>query len=211
MAVAGTETKQAEQNVKIAIIGKYTQSKAAYKSLHEALCHAGMHLGQRLDICYLDSEVLSIKSLNEIKPDAILVPGGFGERGSSGKLEVIRWARTNAVPFLGICFGMQLAVIEFAQDVLKLKQANSTELDPQTKDPIVCLINELKGIDSDDQVMGGNMRLGAVTDHMVDGSLSCLPNISLSVIDIVMRSTQVTCSWKKRTNRLCKIRANGIY
>ena len=164
--------KQAEQNVKIAIIGKYTQSKDAYKSLHEALCHAGMHLGQRLDICYLDSEVLSIKSLNEIKPDAILVPGGFGERGSSGKLEVIRWARTNAVPFLGICFGMQLAVIEFAQDVLKLKQANSTELDPQTKDPIVCLINELKGIDSDDQVMGGNMRLGAVTDHMVDGSLS---------------------------------------
>ncbi len=164
--------KQAQQVLKIAIIGKYTKSKDAYKSLHEALMHAGMHLSQRLEVMYLDSETVSLERLEALGPDAILVPGGFGERGSEGKLEVIRWARTKSVPFLGICFGMQLAVIEFARDVLNLHHANSTELDSKTPDPIVCLIDELKSLASDEQMMGGNMRLGAVTDILVPGSHS---------------------------------------
>ncbi|MEC8882761.1 MAG: CTP synthase [Pseudomonadota bacterium] len=162
--------QSAKHTVKIAIVGKYTESKDAYKSLHEALSHAGMHLNLNVDICYVNSESLTVSSIESEHYDAILVPGGFGERGSDGKIDIIRWARENSIPFFGICFGMQLAVVEFFQNVLGLEGANSTELDPHCKDPVICLIDELK--DKGDAIadLGGSMRLGAVTDDLVKDS-----------------------------------------
>ena len=161
---------QAKQRVKILIAGKYTQSKDAYKSLHEALHHAGMHLGEAVEIIYKDSETLSVKELEQEPVNAVLVPGGFGARGSEGKMDVIKWAREQKIPYLGICFGMQLAVIEFARNVLNLEDANSTELKKACAHPLVCLIEELQSAHADQRLMGGNMRLGAVFDQLEPGS-----------------------------------------
>ena len=164
--------RQASVPVKVAIVGKYTHSKDAYKSLHEALCHAAIHLGLALKIEYICSEKVTDKCLVQSGIDAILVPGGFGERGIEGKLRAIRWARENKVPYLGICFGMQLAVIEFCRNVLSIKGANSTELEPGCEQPVVCLIEELKSAEelSMAQDLGGSMRLGSVKDAVVAGS-----------------------------------------
>lgn len=162
--------RRAHTSVSIAIVGKYTACQDAYKSLHEALLHAGMHLEYQVDIHYVDAESFDLSSMADKCFDAILVPGGFGERGSSGKLAIIRWARENAVPFLGICFGMQLAVIEFFQNVLGLSGANSTELDEDCEHPVVCLIDELKEKGSVNADLGGSMRLGSVVDILAPGS-----------------------------------------
>jgi CTP synthase len=159
----------------IAFVGKYVDLQDSYKSLNEALRHAGIHTGAKVNIHYVDSEELE-KGLNAqgqsataplAQMDAILVPGGFGKRGTEGKIAAIRYARENGVPYLGICLGMQLATIEFARNVCGLAGANSTEFDLDTPHPVVALITEWldrtgrieKRTDKSD--LGGTMRLGA--------------------------------------------------
>ena len=160
--------KRATKPVRIAMVGKYVELADAYKSLNEALVHAGIHTGARVTIDYVDSDALSTESLAGLQQaDAILVPGGFGTRGIEGKVLAAQYARENGVPFLGICLGMQIAVIEYARHVLGLEAANSTEIDANTPDPVVALVCEW--VDSEGQIeqrtqtadLGGSMRLGA--------------------------------------------------
>ena len=164
--------------VKIAFVGKYLDLKESYKSLTEALIHAGAHLDARVNIKWVDSEKIeengSEKYLNGC--DGILVAGGFGERGIEGKISAIQYARENKIPFLGICLGMQLSMVEFARNVLKLEDANSVEFNPETKDPLIYLIDEF--IDSAGAVqirtsksaMGGTLRLGEYECETKEGS-----------------------------------------
>lgn len=167
-----------EQHVKIAMVGKYVELPDAYKSLNEALLHAGITHRSKVDIVYIDAESLENDDLNRLDDvDAILVPGGFGERGTQGKMNAIRYARENKVPYLGICLGMQLAVIEFARNKAGLTEATSTEFNRQTKQPLIGLITEW--LDergeiqsrSDASDLGGTMRLGAQKAELVEGSL----------------------------------------
>ncbi|MBT3549363.1 MAG: CTP synthase [Gammaproteobacteria bacterium] len=153
--------------VKIAMIGKYVDLADSYKSLNEALYHAGIINNRIVEITYLDSEKITKKTVKKLsKMDGILVPGGFGNRGIEGKVLAAEYARVNNVPYLGICLGMQISVIEFARNVLKLKNANSTEFNNKTRHPVVALVNEWrdssgKKIISDKKNMGGTMRLGS--------------------------------------------------
>ena len=168
--------EKAQQVLKIAIIGKYTKSKDAYKSLHEALTHAGMHLSQRLEVMYLDSEIVSLERLEALSPDAILVPGGFGERGSEGKIRAVRFAREQKIPYFGICFGMQMAVLETARNLANMPDAGSTEFG-ETKLPLVGLMTEWAVGNQTQQRstgddLGGTMRLGAYECHLEAGSLA---------------------------------------
>jgi CTP synthase len=160
--------KNPEHTVRIGMVGKYVDLTESYKSLTEALTHAGIHTRSRVEVVYIDSEVLEsgdLSSLTEL--DAILVPGGFGRRGTEGKIKAIRYAREHGVPFLGICLGMQLAVIEFARHVVGLEGASSTEFDPETPHPVVALISEwtdregrIEKRDANSD-LGGTMRKGA--------------------------------------------------
>ncbi|MEY3621533.1 MAG: hypothetical protein RL132_615 [Pseudomonadota bacterium] len=157
-----------ELTVRIAMVGKYVDLTESYKSLTEALIHAGMHTRSRVAIEYIDSEAIESQGVGVLKGfDAILVPGGFGKRGVEGKIAAIRYARENRIPYLGICLGMQLAVIEFARHKAGLLQANSTEFDSATKEPLIALITEWKSSDgrieqrSASSDLGGTMRLGA--------------------------------------------------
>jgi len=161
--------KAPQKEVKIAFVGKYLKLKESYKSLIEALIHSGAHLDMKVNIEWIDSEMLEKEdNLDEIfsEVSGILVPGGFGERGVEGKLKAIQYARENKIPFLGICLGMQLAVIEFARNVLGLKYANSQEFDPDTSEPVVYLIDEFIDASGEKQIrthkspLGGTMRLG---------------------------------------------------
>ncbi|MEJ2767985.1 CTP synthase [Mycetohabitans sp. B46] len=154
--------------VTIGMVGKYVELTESYKSLIEALRHASLHTLTRVNIEYIDSEQIETEGANSLAHlDAILVPGGFGQRGTEGKIKAIRYAREAKVPYLGICLGMQLAVIEFARHVANLQQANSTEFDPSTPDPVVALITEWHDRDgtvekrSESSDLGGTMRLGA--------------------------------------------------
>lgn len=168
----------ATDNVTVAMVGKYVELPDAYKSINEALLHAGIANNVKVAIDYIDAEKLETdKSLFEKvqKADAILVPGGFGERGTQGKMQAIRYARENNVPYLGICLGMQLAVIEFARHVLGL-EANSTEFDKNAKTPVIGLITEwldekgeLQRRDNQSD-LGGTMRLGSQKSELVKGS-----------------------------------------
>jgi len=155
--------------VKIAFVGKYVTHKESYKSLIEALIHSGAWLDTRVNIEWIDSEDLETKpelmeKLEEV--DGILVAGGFGKRGVEGKLKAIQFARENKTPYLGICLGMQTAVIEFARNVLGIKEAESQEFDPNTKEPIIYLIDEFIDASGNKQLrthttpLGGTMRLG---------------------------------------------------
>ena len=154
---------------KIAMVGKYTLLTEAYKSLNEALIHAGIHTQTKIEIDYIDSDKVTGDALLSRleKNDAILIPGGFGERGITGKIQAITYARENNIPFLGICLGMQMAVIEYAKNVLKLTDANSTEFNSSTSNPIIGLIHEWQNNDGKINVrtknsdLGGTMRLGA--------------------------------------------------
>ena len=155
-----------KDTVKLAMIGKY-DLKDSYKSLNEALIHAGIHTGHHVDVTFIEAEILEKEGTDCLKGmDAILVPGGFGKRGTEGKIKAIEYARKNDIPYLGICLGMQLAVIEFARHVCGLGGANSTELDPETPHPVVALITEWKdhtGViekRDEDSDLGGTMRLG---------------------------------------------------
>ncbi|QEI05748.1 CTP synthase [Pigmentiphaga aceris] len=157
-----------EGEVHIGMVGKYVDLTESYKSLIEALTHAGIHARKKVVIDYIDSEQIEAGGIDALKSlDAILVPGGFGKRGTEGKIKAIRYARENKVPYLGICLGMQLAVIEFARDVVHLPQASSTEFDPNTPHPVVALITEW--MDREGKVetrdtssnLGGTMRKGS--------------------------------------------------
>jgi CTP synthase len=157
-----------QHEVTIAMVGKYVDLADSYKSLNEALVHAGIHTRSRVHIRYIDSEVVERDGVGSLKGvDAILVPGGFGKRGIEGKIKAIQHARENKIPYLGICLGMQLAVVEFARNVAGLAGANSTEFDPDTPHPVVALITEWQDRDGrierrdDKSDLGGTMRLGA--------------------------------------------------
>ncbi|WP_331346087.1 CTP synthase [Cellvibrio sp. UBA7661] len=164
-------------SVTISMVGKYMELLDAYKSLIEALIHAGIHTSTKVNINYIDAERVEQEGVGILKDaDAILVPGGFGERGVEGKLMAVQYARENKVPYLGICLGMQSVVIEFARNVLGLKGANSTEFDRNSPHPVIGLITEW--ITSDGEVekrdessdLGGTMRLGAQECRLVSGS-----------------------------------------
>lgn len=160
--------EQSEGEVKVAMVGKYMHLTEAYKSLTEALVHAGIHTLTKVKIIYIDSEEIESSGtgcLDEV--DAILVPGGFGDRGVEGKIAAVKYARENGVPYLGICLGMQVAVIEYARNVAGLEGAHSTEFDKQAEHPVIALITEWLNADgqtetrSEDSDLGGTMRLGA--------------------------------------------------
>ena len=157
-----------QHEVTIGMVGKYVDLTESYKSLIEALRHAGIHTATRVKIEYLDSEAIESGGTDCLKNlDAILVPGGFGVRGTEGKIASIRYARENKIPYLGICLGMQLAVIEYARHVAGMADANSTEFNLETEHPVVALITEWLDRDgkvakrSADSDMGGTMRLGS--------------------------------------------------
>ena len=168
-----------KHSVTIALVGKYVDLTESYKSLSEALIHAGMHTESAVKIRYIDSETLENGDLSMLADiDAVLVPGGFGKRGVEGKINAIRYARENHIPYLGICLGMQLAVIEYARDVAGMGAAHSTEFDPATPYPVVGLITEWR--DRSGQVesrdansnLGGTMRLGAQPCEVLSNSLA---------------------------------------
>ncbi|GBG15247.1 CTP synthase [Novimethylophilus kurashikiensis] len=168
-----------EHHIDIAFVGKYVDLTESYKSLTEALIHAGMHTRSKVKIHYMDSEDIERDGVGALKKmDAILVPGGFGKRGTEGKIAAIRYARENKVPYLGICLGMQLAVIEFARDVAGLENANSTEFNPESPHPIVGLITEWKDASGklekrdENSDLGGTMRLGAQKCPIESGTLA---------------------------------------
>ncbi|MGA1335670.1 MAG: CTP synthase [Burkholderiaceae bacterium] len=157
-----------QETVRVAMVGKYVDLTESYKSLTEALIHAGLHTRSRVQIEYIDSEQIDDQGPDMLQGfDAILVPGGFGKRGVEGKIKAIAFARQNKIPYLGICLGMQLAVVEYARHVAGLTKANSTEFDPSTPEPMIALITEWVGADgavqsrSQASDLGGTMRLGA--------------------------------------------------
>ena len=167
------------RTVNIALVGKYVDLTESYKSLSEALIHAGIHTGARIKIHYIDSESIEKDGTAGLeRMDAILVPGGFGKRGVEGKIQAIRYARENRVPYLGICLGMQLAVIEYARHMANLAGAHSTEFDPETPHPVIALITEWQ--DRDGRVerrdvqsdLGGTMRLGGQECALEAGTLA---------------------------------------
>ena len=156
------------KTVRVAMVGKYVDLTESYKSLTEALHHAGLHTRSKVQIEYIDSESIEQQGTALLEGfDAILVPGGFGKRGVEGKIKAIEFARVNRVPYLGICLGMQLAVVEYARHVAGLAQANSTEFAPDTPHPVIALITEWVSADGSTQSrseasdLGGTMRLGA--------------------------------------------------
>ena len=162
--------------VVIAMVGQYMELLDAYKSLTESLIHAGIHNKTKVKIRYVDSERLEADHSLIEGADAVLVPGGFGTRGTEGKIYAVKTARENNIPYLGICLGMQIAVIEYARNVCGLDGANSTEFDPQTAYPVVGLIAEWidsegnKESRTEDSDLGGTMRLGAQVCHLMPGS-----------------------------------------
>jgi len=168
-----------KHEVSIALVGKYVDLTESYKSLSEALIHAGVHTGSKINIHYVDSESIEKNGTGCLEGmDAILVPGGFGKRGVEGKIGAIRYAREKGVPYLGICLGMQLAVIEYARNLAGLAGAHSTEFDAETPHPVVALITEWQ--DRDGRVerrdassdLGGTMRLGGQECQLKPGSLA---------------------------------------
>ncbi len=159
---------KATQKIDIAFVGKYVDLTESYKSLTEALIHAGIHKSTKIKIHFMDSEEIENKGISKLKEiDAILIPGGFGVRGTEGKIKAIQYARENKIPFLGICLGMQLAVVEFARNKANLDGANSTEFSKNPEHPLVALITEWQDESGmtiqrdEDSEMGGTMRLGA--------------------------------------------------
>ena len=157
-----------EKEVNVSFVGKYTELKDSYKSINEALEHAGIQNKAKVNINFVEAEQITSKNVRRVlkKSDAILVPGGFGERGVEGMILACKYARENNVPYLGICLGMQIAIIEYARNVLKLKSANSTEFDSSTKFPVIGLITEWSDISGKKEKrtknsdLGGTMRLG---------------------------------------------------
>jgi CTP synthase len=173
------ETEHPKGQVSIAMVGKYVDLSDSYKSLNEALRHAGMKNHVKVKIEYIDSETITPQSVSRLDQfDAILVPGGFGKRGIEGKICAARFAREHKMPYLGICLGMQVATIEFARHVAGLKDANSTEFEPATPNPVIALITEWKDADGTIKTrnansdLGGTMRLGAQSSDVAPNTLA---------------------------------------
>ncbi|MCV2420598.1 CTP synthase [Paucibacter sp. DJ2R-2] len=174
-----SEVENPAKDVTIAMCGKYTDLSDSYKSLNEALRHAGIHNHSRVNIEYVDSEMLNAENISQLKQfDAILVPGGFGKRGVEGKILAAQYAREHKVPYLGICLGMQVATIEYARNMAGLSGANSTEFEPETPHPVIALIDEWQDADGSIQKrdeksdLGGTMRLGAQSSDVAPGTLA---------------------------------------
>jgi len=173
------EVQNPAGTVRIAMCGKYTDLSDSYKSLNEALRHAGIHNHARVVIEYVDSETLTPDTVAQLGGfDAILVPGGFGKRGVEGKIAAVQYAREHRIPYLGICLGMQVATIEYARHVAGLEGANSTEFDPDSPHPVIALIEEWQDRDGSIQKrttssdLGGTMRLGAQSSDVKPGTLA---------------------------------------
>jgi CTP synthase len=174
-----TRLENPKYHVNIAFVGKYVDLTESYKSLTEALIHAGIHTESKVKIHYMDSEEIEKSGTDSLKGmDAILIPGGFGVRGTEGKIAAIQFARTNKIPYLGICLGMQLAVIEFARNVAGLKGANSTEFNADAPHKLIGLITEWKDatgkveVRNENSDLGGTMRLGAQVCPIVPDTLA---------------------------------------
>jgi len=168
-----------DHEVNVAMVGKYVELTESYKSLNEALTHAGIQTRTKVNIHHLDSEIFEHDGMEKLKGmDAILVPGGFGERGVEGKIKAVAYARQHNIPYLGICLGMQVAVIEFARNVVGLADANSTEFNKKTTNPVIGLITEWQNADGSverrDEAsdIGGTMRLGGQECQLAENSLS---------------------------------------
>ncbi|TMK81090.1 MAG: CTP synthase [Actinobacteria bacterium] len=161
---------RAAEPVNVSIVGKYVTLKDAYLSVIEALKHGGFHHGARVNLTWIASDELVGASVEEVlgRSDGILVPGGFGLRGVEGKVEAIRFAREQRIPYLGLCLGLQCAVVEFARNVCGLEEANSSEWNPETPHPVIDLLPEQKGVVD----LGGSMRLGAYPCNLVPGTLA---------------------------------------
>ena len=175
--VVAREFAERRARVKVGMVGKYTDLIDAYKSLNEALGHAGLHTNTHVDIEYIDAEDLETQGTDILATlDAILVPGGFGDRGIEGKIAAVKYARENKIPYLGICLGMHMAMIEFARNVCGLEGAHSTEMNIDTPYPVIGLITEWQTETGDIEVrdensdMGGTMRLGSQPCYLVDGT-----------------------------------------
>ncbi len=173
------EFEHPEREITIAMCGKYTDLSDSYKSLNEALRHAGMHSHAKVLIEYVDSETLTADNVQQLAAfDAVLVPGGFGKRGVEGKVLAAKFARESKLPYLGICLGMQVATIEFARHQAGLDNANSTEFEPDTPHPVIALIEEWQDADgsiqkrSSSSDLGGTMRLGAQSSDVKPGTLA---------------------------------------
>ncbi|QHI97298.1 CTP synthase [Xylophilus rhododendri] len=173
------ETENPQHEVAIAMVGKYVDLSDSYKSLNEALRHAGLKNHAKVRIEYIDSETITSDNVDSLgKYDAVLVPGGFGQRGVEGKINAARYAREHKTPYLGICLGMQVATIEYARHVAGLKKANSTEFEPETPEPVIALITEWKDEDGTIKTrnassdLGGTMRLGAQSSDVAKGTLA---------------------------------------
>lgn len=171
--------KNPKTEVRIALVGKYVNLIDAYKSLNEALIHAGIHTETKVKIDYIDSVDIENQGIERLeKVDAILVAGGFGERGVEGKIKAAQFARENKIPYLGICLGLQIAIIEFARHQAKLLLANSTEFNAKTPYPVIALVTEwmtekgTKEIRTESSDLGGTMRLGAQKSRLLPGSLA---------------------------------------
>ncbi len=162
--------KNPQEEVKIAVVGKYITLPDAYKSIYESLVHGGIANNARVIINKVDSEDIEKDSAKKYLEDSdgILIPGGFGSRGIEGKIAAVQYAREQGIPFFGICLGMQVATVEFARHVCKMKDANSTEFDPQTMYPVISLLDEQKGIED----KGATMRLGAYPCHVMKATKS---------------------------------------
>jgi CTP synthase len=168
----------AKEEINIAFVGKYVDLTESYKSLTEALIHAGFHNHVKVKLNFIDSEEIENNQAALSNQNAILVPGGFGKRGTEGKIRAIQYARENKIPYLGICLGMQLAVLEFARNVAGIKNANSTEFDDACQNPVIALITEWEAEDghieirSADSNLGGTMRLGLQKAKVADNTLA---------------------------------------
>jgi CTP synthase len=162
--------KEPKDSVRIAVVGKYMSLKESYKSLLEALVHGGIANSVRVELDCIEAEKIEQEDCETLLrgADGVLIPGGFGDRGSEGKITAIRYARENNIPFFGICLGMQMAVVEFARNVCGLEGANSSEFDMQTPHPVIHLMAEQKAIDT----KGGTMRLGAYPCVLQNGTLA---------------------------------------
>ncbi|HCR93667.1 MAG TPA: CTP synthetase [Oceanicaulis sp.] len=175
--VVRRELSQRKGTVRVGMVGKYVDLVDAYKSLNEALDHAGLQTNTRVEIDYIDAEEIEAQGVGLLSQlDAILVPGGFGDRGIQGKIEAVRYAREQGIPFLGICLGMHMALIEYARNVCHLDGAHSTEMQADTPHPIIALITEWQSADgaveqrSEASDLGGTMRLGAQPCRLVAGT-----------------------------------------